>query len=149
MSTIIDSSILTSNLTTDANFVVTGDGIFDDLMEAINTHLQAQYNLNRITGPEYSTVYLGALQSAISEAMKFVLQKDVAGKNADVLAAQELLYNRQRQGFDDNKHQKVLETALSAWGVTYPDVATPSNPSDIATDAGLNALFTRAKQTNV
>jgi len=45
-----------SALTTSADYVVTGTGIFDDLMEAVNIHLDAQFHLGRITGADYATV---------------------------------------------------------------------------------------------
>ena len=45
-----------SALTTSADYVVTGTGIFDDLMEAVNIHLDAQFQLGRITGADYATV---------------------------------------------------------------------------------------------
>ncbi len=45
------------------------DGVFDDLMEAMNSHLDAQFKLGRITGTDFSTVYLGAMQSAIQQAV--------------------------------------------------------------------------------
>ena len=69
----ISTSTLTSNVAT-SNGVVTGDGVFDDLMETVNTHLENQFQLGRITGTDYATVYLGALQSTIQQASQFVLQ---------------------------------------------------------------------------
>ena len=64
---------LTAGITTDTSNVVTGTGIFDDLMEAVNTHLEAQYNLGRITGTDYSTVYLGALQATVQQSVTYVI----------------------------------------------------------------------------
>jgi hypothetical protein len=64
-----------------------GTGIFDNLMEAINGNVKVQLDSGRITGPDYAEVYLGAMQTAISEAMKFVLNKksiEKALENADV-----------------------------------------------------------------
>ena len=66
---------VTNNVTTSADNIVEGSGIFDDLMETVTKHITAQYKLGRITGTEYATVYLGAIQATLAEAMKFTLEK--------------------------------------------------------------------------
>ena len=58
------------------NNVVTGTGVFDDLMEAVTTHLEAQYQLGRITGTDFATVYLGAMQSALSQSVTYTLGQE-------------------------------------------------------------------------
>ena len=72
----ITISDVTDNVV-EANDTVTGDGVFDDLMETVTKHLDVQFKQDRIKGTEYATVYLGALQSTIAEATKFVLQKGI------------------------------------------------------------------------
>jgi|JYMV01.1.fsa_nt_gi hypothetical protein len=79
------SSLTTS---TDGKYTVTGSGIFDDLMEAANAHLSAQFNLGRITGKDYATVYLGALQSSLQGSVQFILGKQQADKQADLVTKQ-------------------------------------------------------------
>lgn len=70
---------------------VTGTGIFDRLMQATKAHLEAEYAKGRIKGPEYATVYLGALDNVMANAMQFLLQKTAIGLQADLLAQQILL----------------------------------------------------------
>jgi hypothetical protein len=86
----INTSELTqaSALTTSAEYVVTGTGVFDDLMEAVNIHLSAQFQLGRITGADYATVYLGAVQSSMQQSVAFILGKQQADKQADLLDKQ-------------------------------------------------------------
>lgn len=61
----------------DANNVTwVGTGIFDRLMSAINGNIQAQYESGRITGSDFANVYLGSMQTSISESVKYVLNKD-------------------------------------------------------------------------
>ena len=60
------------SISSDGKYTVTGEGMFDDLMEAVNAHLSAQYDLERITGSDYATVYLGATQSAMSSAVQYL-----------------------------------------------------------------------------
>ena len=52
-----------------------GTGVFDKLMVAINANVELQFDSGRLTGSEYAEVYLGSMQSAISESMKFLLNK--------------------------------------------------------------------------
>lgn len=60
-----DVSVLTENK-------VDGEGIFDVFMSVIKKHLLEEYNDNRITGREYSEVYLGALDSALKNSIAFI-----------------------------------------------------------------------------
>ena len=64
------------------NNVVTGTGVFDDLMEAVTTHLEAQYQLGRITGTDFATVYLGAMQSALQQSVAYTIGQEKT--NAEV-----------------------------------------------------------------
>ena len=43
-----------------------GTGVFDELMETIEVRLQREFTSGRITGPEYSKVYLGSMQFSLS-----------------------------------------------------------------------------------
>lgn len=50
-----------------------GTGVFDVLMKATKLHLQQEYDADRITGQEYATVYLGALQAVMAQSVQFLL----------------------------------------------------------------------------
>ena len=60
---------------------IDGDGVFDKLMAAGEVHLLREYKATRITGKEYSTVYLGLIQSAMAQAIQFLS----TSKQADLL----------------------------------------------------------------
>lgn len=51
-----------------------GSGLFDVLMRATKVHLEQEFSKNRIKGPEYATVYLGALQATMQTALTFLAQ---------------------------------------------------------------------------
>jgi hypothetical protein len=70
---------------------VGGTGVFDVLMRATKAHLDEEFTKNRLRGPEYSTVYLGALQSVMSQSMQFLLQKDKTSLEAMLVEQQILL----------------------------------------------------------
>ena len=65
-----------------------GTGIFDVIIKAANENIKIQHKTSRITGAEYAEVYLGTMQTAISEAMKLVLQNDTLAKEIELKEAQ-------------------------------------------------------------
>jgi len=69
---------------------IDGNGVFDKLMQAGEVHLTREFKSNRITGKEYSTVYLGMLQAAMGQSIQFLLGEQVADKQADLLIEQTL-----------------------------------------------------------
>lgn len=73
-----------------------GNGVFDVLMRATKAHLEGEFKANRIRGTEYSTVYLGALQQTMQTALAFLLQKQKADLEAQLMAKQIELTNQQR-----------------------------------------------------
>jgi len=139
------------------------NGVFDDLMDAVEARLETQYTKNRITGTDYANVYLGSMQTAVSQAVIYLLgeQKsnaeslliqnkayteeaqirnkvgvgvledyDNASGNTDgvvvftpktaedpasgegVLGKQQVLYNKQTDGYDRDAEQKLLKVAI-------------------------------------
>lgn len=72
---------------------VKGQGVFDTLMKAVKAHLQEEFNNDRITGKDYSEVYLSAVQVTLQQAIAFVLGEQTADKQADLLVAQTAVQN--------------------------------------------------------
>jgi len=68
----------------DGQCTVHGSGTFDDIMEAVNLHLKAQFKLGRIQGGDYAKVYAESLQAALGNAVQYLLGQ----ANADLIAAQ-------------------------------------------------------------
>jgi hypothetical protein len=98
------ADILISDITTGA---VDGSGIFDKLMQAGEIHLKREFDTNRITGKEYSTVYLGMMQSAMAQAIQFLS----ASKQADLLAQKkvtELTQTEDATGGTIGKQQALI-----------------------------------------
>lgn len=105
-----------------------GTGIFDGLMKAINGNIQIQAEAGRITGAEYAEVYLGSLQSAMSEAMKYVLNKKSIEKSLEAqdvgIAISEVQLAESSEKWAIQK--KVLENQLemSDVDVAYKEQST-------------------------
>lgn len=62
-----------------------GTGVFDILMETNKLHLINEYDEGRITGKEYTTVYLGSLQAILQAAIAFIADHSNNAKtNAEI-----------------------------------------------------------------
>lgn len=72
-----------------------GTGVFDVLMRANKAHLDAEFTKNRIKGAEYATVYLGSLTQVLQTAVQFLLSKEKADLEAQLLEKQILLAQKQ------------------------------------------------------
>ena len=92
-----------------------GTGIFDIIIKAANENIKIQHKTSRITGAEYAEVYLGTMQSAISEAMKFILNKKTIEKGLEAqdvsiaISEVQLAENTEKWALQ----RKVLENQLS------------------------------------
>ena len=67
---------------------VEGNGVFDVLMRSVDGHLESQFDKNRIAGDSYSKVYLGSLENAMKVALDFLIQRDKAALEAQLLQIQ-------------------------------------------------------------
>ena len=121
-----------------------GTGVFDIIMKAANENIKIQNQTSRITGAEYAEVYLGTMQTAISEAMKYILQRDNMTKDEELKQANIDLLNRQREGFDDNKYQKLFEAQMNAWALMFSSGLLTTQPSIISNDSA-SALYNTLK----
>lgn len=65
-----------------------GVGVFDTLMKASLAHLEQEFAKGRIKGAEYSQVYLGTMTAVMQQAVAFLLAKEKAGYEADLVAQQ-------------------------------------------------------------
>ena len=150
---------LTQNVVTSADNIVTGTGIFDDMMTTVNAHMAAQFNLGRITGSDYATVYLTAIQATVQQAVAYTIgaqkgnaeesllfQKEVtefaqteqetkvAPTASSVVGKANNLVSEQAKGFQWNADQKYLKTLLDAWRINISTAGVAST--------GVNALNT-------
>jgi len=71
---------------------VDGTGVFDKIMATVALQLKSDAVKNKITGPEYATVYLGALQAAMELSVKFAIaeQESLITEQKLLLAKEEL-----------------------------------------------------------
>jgi hypothetical protein len=65
-----------------------GTGVFDELMKSVKAHLTEEYDKGRIKGNEYASVYLGALNQVMDQALAFLLKKQTSDLEVLFLQAQ-------------------------------------------------------------
>ncbi|RLB74285.1 MAG: hypothetical protein DRH06_09845 [Deltaproteobacteria bacterium] len=83
---------------------VSGSGVFDVLMRASKAHLAEEYDAGRITGNDYSTVYLGVMVGVLQTSVQFLMNE----QQSNQIAAEVALI-----------HQKIV-TELSETDDTIP-----------------------------
>ncbi len=102
-------SITTTDLT---QATLEGNGIFDVLMKANKAHLESEFQKGRIKGPEYSTVYLGALTQIMQTALSFLLSKEKTVLENQVLEKQIALADAQTREVEARILQIQKQTEL-------------------------------------
>ena len=112
-----------------------GTAVFDVLVRMVNENLKIQYDEGRIKATDYAQAYIGGLQTCLTESMKYILQKDNLIKDEDLKQANIDLLNRQKEGFDDNKHQKLFEAQMNAWALMFSSGILTTKPNIIRDDA--------------
>ena len=123
----IDVTEFTNNVTTDTiDYTVTGDGIFDKLMDTATKHLKAQFESNRIREEDYASAYIQIYQTTLQTALEVWLKKGIAEAQLELLAkqletedAKKALYRRQIEGFDEDYKQKILKIMMDSWAVGF------------------------------
>ena len=69
-------------------FTWQGTAVFDVLVHMVNENLKIQYDEGRIKATDYAEAYIAGLQTCITEAMQFIMQKDIINEEARLKAAQ-------------------------------------------------------------
>ena len=134
---------ITYSTLSNATTAINGTGNFDKLVQVVTLHLEAQFTAGRITGTDYATVYLGAFQSTLQQAVTFTLSMNKANEEADLLAQKTIteyaqtgttsaatlpvtgsvtgkqitLFTEQAKGFKWNADAKYLKSLLDAYAI--------------------------------
>ena len=141
-----------------------GTGIFDVIIKAANENIKIQHKTSRITGAEYAEVYLGTMPSAISEAMKFILNKKTIEKGLEAqdvsiaISEVQLAENTEKWALQ----RKVLENqlAMSNVDVAYKepnvlrdleirDKQIESATADIAFNESKKLIMEQTRKDNI
>ena len=116
----INIAEFTDNVTTDTiDYTVTGDGIFDKLMDTATKHLKAQFEANRIREEDYASAYIQLYQTMSQIALEIWLKKGIAEAQLETEETKKALYKRQIEGFDESYKEKILKIMMDAWGIGF------------------------------
>jgi hypothetical protein len=151
--------------------VPSGNGVFDVLMRSVDSHLDKQYVSGRIKGSDYATVYLGALQAVLQQAIQFTLMREKTEVEIDAVQetidqskantiikqqqgdAQAALLARQTEGFDDDHKYKVFNSLLGlrTTGMTQGIIGLEAGAGSTGSSANAlaNALLADAGITGI
>ena len=151
--------------------VPSGNGVFDVLMRSVDSHLDKQYVSGRIKGSDYATVYLGALQAVLQQAIQFTLMREKTEVEIDAVQetidqskantiikqqqgdAQAALLARQTEAFDDDHKYKVFNSLLGlrTTGMTQGIIGLEAGAGSTGSSANAlaNALLADAGITGI
>lgn len=89
---------------------IEGTGTFDVLMKSIKSHLHEEFTANRIRGAEYAKVYLASINTTLQQSIGFILQEQIADKQANLLQSQIDKQNRETTLLD--KQEELLQAQI-------------------------------------
>ena len=55
-----------------------GSGVFDKIMAGMKAQLKEEFDKNRITGAEYTKVYIALMEGALQNSVQFLVQRDAS-----------------------------------------------------------------------
>lgn len=90
-----------------------GTGVFDQLMRSVKEHLKEEYDSQRIRGSEYTQVYLGGMQAAMSQAIQWHLGAQIAYNQALLIEKQYEVAGKQLELTQEQINQIIAQTALT------------------------------------
>jgi hypothetical protein len=138
---------------------VNGAGVFDKLMASINAQLTDQFDKGRLRGPEYATVYLGALESTLKTALDFLMAQKInalevqlakqkvanAILEAKVLIATECKLRAEYDVLIETKAKVAEEKVLLTWKTTTEKAQTTNVGVDANSVIGKQKLLYTAQ----
>lgn len=78
---LIDALGITRAIPTNADITecdINGNGTFDVLARSVSNMLKTEWSEGRITGPQYSSAYIGLMEAALAHSVRFQLEKDIS-----------------------------------------------------------------------
>jgi len=120
------ANIELSNLTDSTN-ADNGTGVFDKLIQSVEHHIESQYKAGRITGNDYSSVYLGSMQSVLSESVKFLLSEQQVEKEVDLLNEQIISEQKKNEAgglidLEKKKNQEQIDLIIAQTASQYEGI---------------------------
>lgn len=112
-------TILAPTLTdlTAGDGTLTGAGAFDIIMKAVNKHLEAQYQKQRLSGAEWGKVYIQGIELALTQAAQYLVQINQTAWAGETAKRQAEMLEIQKKILIQDHATKVLETITAKMGL--------------------------------
>lgn len=137
----VDPEVLTRNVKVDTmEYTVTGDGLFDILMDTATKHIKAQFDANRIRQEDYANAYLEIYKVTLQAALQaWTTSVDYEHKKAevDLVKAQARLVLIQALGESNKPAQLLAQIKQIESQIKHQDAQT-----DLVKAQTKQALFT-------
>lgn len=116
-------------------------GVFDELMRSFKSHIQEEHTARRITDQNYSTVYLGGMESAMRAALEFVLNKELNNARIEQIQKQNEKLDKDTALVDAQIAliNKQIEQATAEIALINARVVTEGHNSDLVQENAVNA----------
>lgn len=120
------------SITTLTEVQLEGAGVFDQMMAAIDLHINREFRDNRLTGDQYASVYGASIAVVLGQAVQFTLQKDQAKwaaiaaqmqARAAEIAAIEARVQLEKAKFEAATAQFNMETSKATVALTKMELA--------------------------
>lgn len=116
----VDINEVTKNvIKDDVEHTVTGEGIFDIMMDTATKHLKAQFEGNRIREEDYAAAYVELYKATLQFVAQVWLQRPLTEMQAESEAAKSALYKRQIEGFNEDFKHKILKIMMDSYGIGF------------------------------
>jgi len=142
--------------------VINGSGVFDEMQKSFAVNIQEEYNKSRIRGPEYSQVYLGGMQAAMQQAVAFILGRQKADKEAELIQEKITTETKVRDKIDaeialinkqiEKMTHEILESEAKVWVMraqVTSNTAQTTPPTNIQVAGGVLGEQIRKVQSEV
>ncbi|QKE55971.1 putative structural protein [Pseudomonas phage vB_Pae_AM.P2] len=121
---------------------ITGEGAFDQLMQALRNHLAEERSKGRMKDQEYGQVLSAGIAAILQNAVVFLLQKDEAANKAALIEAQIKLTEKQGE-LIDKQIQKEEHDAELIKAKTKLTLEQAKLPESQIKSAGFQDLLTQ------
>ena len=116
-----------ADLLTGGNVV---NGVFNEMMDAVNADIETQWDKGRINGVDFATVYLGALQTTLQQAVQYVLSENKANSDAALAAAEATLIGYKSETENAQTADKMIDGVTDVTGMVNAVKTTETSKQD-------------------
>jgi hypothetical protein len=139
---------------TDSTNADNGTGVFDKLIQSVEQHIESQYKAGRITGSDYSSVYLGSMQSVLSESVKFLLSEQQIEKEVDLLNEQVISEQKKNEAgglidLEKKKNQEQIDLIISQTAAQYESIDASRKDTNRKNLLNSNQVIKIGKETEL